>query len=755
MDYGQPLRFGTSITPSAADPAATVDLAVLAEEVGLDLVTVQDHPYQPRFLDAWTLLSWIAGRTGRIHLAGNVLNAPMRPPTVLAKAAASLDLLSDGRVDLALGAGHFWDAMEAMGAPRLTPRESVDALVESIEIIRGMWAVGESGPLRVNGMHREGLMHRITGAQRGPAPAHEIPVWLGALGPRMLRLVGTTADGWLPSLSRVGTEGLRGGNSRIDDAARSAGRDPREIRRLLNVEVPEGGPSAGLAGPFADRLAELTVNHGVSTFLLATDDHGATRWFATEVVPRVTETVAAARADRGTPVRDVPSSRKLAARREGIDYDAVPAVLAESAVEPGDPRYGSVRSTYLRGGRPGLVLRPRDPDEVATALAYARTQPVPLGLRSGGHGISGRSTNDGGIVIDLAALRDIEVLDERQRLVRVGAGARWGEVAAALRPHGWALSSGDYGGVGVGGLATAGGIGFLVREHGLTIDHLRAAELVLADGARVRVDAEHDPDLFWAVRGAGSAMGIVTAMEFQADEVGDVGFAQLVFDASDTAGFLQRWGAAVEAAPRDLTSFLIMGPPRAGQPVIAQLMTMVNSDDPDTVLDRLQPLAGIAPLLDQAAQIVPYPAVVNAGPAQHAGVGDPVTRSGLVRHLTPEFAEAAATLVRSGQTYYFQIRAAGGAVADVPPEATAYAHRDANFNVVAMGASRRRLDAAWAPVQEHVEGIYLSFESDLGPERVGEVFPPATLERLRAIKARVDPENVFRDNLDLGLPPAH
>lgn len=750
MDYGQPLRFGTAITPSALDPTGTVDLAVLAEEVGLDLVTVQDHPYQPRFLDAWTLLSWIAGRTSRIHLAGNVLNAPMRPPAVLAKAAASLDLLSGGRVDLALGAAHFWDAMEAMGTPRLTPGESVDALVESIGIIRGMWAVQEAGPLRFNGMPRVDLMHRLTGAQRGPAPAHEIPIWLGALGPRMLRLVGTSADGWLPSLSRVGTDGLRAGNTRIDAAAESAGRDPREIRRLLNIEAPDGGPSAAQARPFAEQLAELTLSHGVSTFLLSTDDPDTTRWFATDVLPVVADTVAAARADRGTQVRAVPSSRRLAARRDGIDYDAVPVALADSAVEPGDPRYGTVRSTYLRGGRPGLVLRPRDVDDVVAALAYARAQPVPLGLRSGGHGISGRSTNDGGIIIDVAALNGIQVLDEGQRLVRIGAGARWGEVAAALWPHGWALSSGDYGGVGVGGLATTGGIGFLVREHGLTIDHVRAAELVLADGSRVRVDGEHDPELFWAVRGAGSAMGIVTAMEFQVDEVGDVGFAQLVFDASDTAGFLQRWGAAVEAAPRDLTSFLIMGPPRAGQPVIAQLMTMVGSDDPDTVRERLQPLAGIAPLLDQAAQIVPYPAVINAPPAQHAAVGDPVTRSGLVRHITPEVAAAAAHLVRSGQAYFFQIRAVGGAAGDVPADATAYAHRDGNFNIVAMGAARTRLDAAWAPLHEHVEGIYLSFESDLGRERIGEVFPPGTLRRLRAVKARVDPENVFRDNIDLG-----
>ena len=148
--------------------------------------------------------------------------------------------------------------------------------------------------------------------------------------------------------------------------------------------------------------------------------------------------------------------------------------------------------------------------------------------------------------------------------MRIGPGARWMDVAAALAPYGWALSSGDYGGVGVGGLATAGGIGWLSREHGLTIDHLRAVEMVLADGSVVRASEEENADLFWAVRGAGANFGIVTSFEFEVDEVGDVGWAQLVFDASDTAGFLERWGAAVEAAPRDLTSFIILGRPRGG-----------------------------------------------------------------------------------------------------------------------------------------------------------------------------------------------
>src|SRR5690606_14885943 len=199
--------------------------------------------------------------------------------------------------------------------------------------------------------------------------------------------------------------------------------------------------------------------------------------------------------------------------------------LRETAVEPGDFAYGRVRSNYLRGGAPGVVLRPQNVEQVVDAVGFAREHShLPLGVRSGGHGISGRSTNDGGIVIDLRALSSIEVLDEDRRLLRIGPRARWTEVARALEPHGWALSSGDYGGVGVGGLGTAGGVGFLGREHGLTIDRLVAADVVLADGSVVRASAEENPDLFWALRGAGGNVGIAVSLDFEAVPIGDVGW---------------------------------------------------------------------------------------------------------------------------------------------------------------------------------------------------------------------------------------
>ena len=224
--------------------------------------------------------------------------------------------------------------------------------------------------------------------------------------------------------------------------------------------------------------------------------------------------------------------------------------------------------------------------------------------------------------------------------------------------------------------------------------------------------------------------------------------AQLVFDASDTADVLERWGAAVEAAPRELTSFLMMGAPRDGQ-VMAQTTTVIDSDDPDTILAMLQPFAQVAPLVGQAIQVVPYPALVTAPDAQQYSQGEPVTRSGLLEHVTPAFAADAERLIRSGRTFFFQIRALGGATSDVPRGATAFAHRSANFSVVAFGAGRAQLDGIWDPMHHHFDGLYPSFETDPRPERLLDAYPPATLARLRELKARYDPDNVFRDNLNI------
>src|SRR5919197_2544986 len=228
MDYGQPVRFGVFITPEASE--RPLRQAAIADELGFDVVGVQDHPYQRRFYDTWTLLTAMAMRTERITVFPDVANLPLRPPAMLAKAAATLDILSGGRVELGLGAGGFWDAIVAFGGPRRTGPDSVDALEEAIAIIRAVWA-GERN-IRVDGEH-----YRVHGAHAGPVPAHPIGIWLGAYGPRMMRVTGRLADGWLPSVPRLPVEELDARHAAIDEAARRAGRDPAAIVRACNLNL--------------------------------------------------------------------------------------------------------------------------------------------------------------------------------------------------------------------------------------------------------------------------------------------------------------------------------------------------------------------------------------------------------------------------------------------------------------------------------------------------------------------------------------
>ncbi|WP_166356153.1 LLM class flavin-dependent oxidoreductase [Phytoactinopolyspora limicola] len=344
-DYGHELLFGTFITPSAAQADHVVELARLTDEVGLDLVTVQDHPYQPAFLDTWTLLSVIAARTSRVRVLPNVVSLPLRPPAVLAKSAATLDILSGGRVELGLGAGPFLEPIVAMGGPKRTLGENIEALEEGIEIIRAMWRPHD-GPVRVGGQH-----YRVWGAKAGPAPAHEIGIWLGAVKPRILGLTGRLADGWSVSSPYAGPDQLTDMNARIDEAATSAGRDPSAIRRLYNLMGSFDGSGAEfLQGPpavWAEQLAELAVTEGMSTYILGSDDPLVIRRFAAEVVPAVRELVGQERA--GAPGVGSPSETSGSGVR--VPVEAEPTVLGV-APTPDDGRRLSSERVWNDDERP-------------------------------------------------------------------------------------------------------------------------------------------------------------------------------------------------------------------------------------------------------------------------------------------------------------------------------------------------------------------------------------------------------------------
>jgi alkanesulfonate monooxygenase SsuD/methylene tetrahydromethanopterin reductase-like flavin-dependent oxidoreductase (luciferase family) len=272
------VQLGAFIVPDGQHPARTLEQIAVADATGLDVVGVQDHPYQRRFLDTWTLLSFVAARTQRVALVPDVANLPLRQPAVLAKAAASLDVLSGGRVELGLGAGAFWDAIEAMGGPRRSGPESVDALEEAIAIIRASWD-GERS-VRVEGRH-----YRARGFHPGPPPAHRIGIWLGAYGPRMMGVVGRLADGWLPSVPRLPLDEVPRRHALIDHAAQGAGRDPAAIHRACNLSL------AGEPRTWPGQCLRLLDDYRFETLILSADDEGdpvgLVRRFGEELAPAV------------------------------------------------------------------------------------------------------------------------------------------------------------------------------------------------------------------------------------------------------------------------------------------------------------------------------------------------------------------------------------------------------------------------------------------------------------------------------------
>lgn len=293
--------FGFFLNPTAGDPQEPFRLAKILDQHGLDLLTVQDHPYQWRFYETWTLLTALAMATSRIHISPNVANLPLRLPALLAKQAATLDVLTNGRVELGLGAGGFWDAIAAFGGPKRSPAEAYAAFEDALHIIRGMWDnTGKS-------FTYQGKVYSIKGAKPGPAPAHRIPIWVGASKPKMLHLTGRMADGLLISMPYFPPESLPQINARIDEGAREAGRSPEAIRRGYNLAgmiqpgagnfsyAAQPGILNGTAEYWVDQIIRLYHEYRQDTFIFGMSYDGdiirQIEMFAQEVVPAVKERV--------------------------------------------------------------------------------------------------------------------------------------------------------------------------------------------------------------------------------------------------------------------------------------------------------------------------------------------------------------------------------------------------------------------------------------------------------------------------------
>jgi alkanesulfonate monooxygenase SsuD/methylene tetrahydromethanopterin reductase-like flavin-dependent oxidoreductase (luciferase family) len=290
------VRFGLNVDPNTGGLAIAERITAIADASGLEYVGIQDHPYNADFVDTLVMITWLAGRTTNVHFFPNVANLPLRPPVLLAKQAATIDVLIGGRFELGLGAGAMAEPIAGMGGPRRTPGQARMALGEAIDIIRATWA-GE--PFSYHGSYYE-----APDVRPGPRPAHNIGLWLGVVGPRAAELVGAKADGWSVSAPYVPPERLPALNQIITAAARDAGRDPAAITRLYNVmglitpgatNTGDRDPFHGPVGRWADTLTTLHAEHQMNAFVFwpTGDRERQSRVFADEVVPAVRSAVGA------------------------------------------------------------------------------------------------------------------------------------------------------------------------------------------------------------------------------------------------------------------------------------------------------------------------------------------------------------------------------------------------------------------------------------------------------------------------------
>lgn len=437
-----------------------------------------------------------------------------------------------------------------------------------------------------------------------------------------------------------------------------------------------------------------------------------------------------------------------------------------NVIAPGDEEYNSARTTFYGGidHRPAVIIRVRNADEVGRVIALARETGMELAIRSGGHSVAGHGVSDGGIVLDLSLMRDLQI-DVEGRTAWAEAGMTAGEYTNAVGAHGLATGFGDTGSVGIGGITLGGGVGYLVRKYGLTIDSLLAAEIVTADGELLHIDADSHPGLFWAIRGGGGNFGVVTRFKFRLHDVDEIVGGMLFLPA--TADSIASFISLAESAPEELSTIanVMTAPPMPmipeevhGKPIImAFLVYAGDSVEGERVV---APFKSIATPLADMVQRMKYPQIYQPDGEEYHPVAaartmfvDSIDRAAaqtILDHITASTASMAVT----------QLRVLGGAMARVPADATAFAHRKSKImvNVAALydQPDQKTTHESWvadlaSALQQSDKGAYVNFLGVEGEERIRAAYPNETWERLATIKSQYDPENLFR--LNQNIPP--
>ncbi len=453
-----------------------------------------------------------------------------------------------------------------------------------------------------------------------------------------------------------------------------------------------------------------------------------------------------------------------------VDTQALKASLACEVILPGDAAYDEARRTSnlnASGRQPAVIIRPQSTSDVAEAIKFARENGLPFSIKSGGHSVAGVSFVDGAVAVDLTEFKKVTI-DPQRRTARVQPAATSGELAGPAHAYGLALTTGDAASVGIGGLTLGGGIGFMVRKYGLTIDNLLSVELVTADGDVIRASKDEHSELFWALRGGGGNFGVVTEFEFQLALVGQVYGGALIIPA--TVENVRKYVDYAITAPDELTTItnVMHAPPAPFIPAerVGELVLMilaVYTGDMEDGERAMQPLREItAPIADLVGPM-PYPVIYNfTEPSTHPHYSH--IRS-MFSHGISDEAIGRMLEVMGRATSPFsmaQLRPLGGAFGRVPAEETAFAHRDKDFFFAALGlwfdeaddqanraAHQAWTEELWAAVKSERDGVYVNFLGEEGRARIGEAYPADTYARLAQVKATYDPDNVFAANQNI------
>ena len=451
-----------------------------------------------------------------------------------------------------------------------------------------------------------------------------------------------------------------------------------------------------------------------------------------------------------------------------INLSDLRAAVTGRVIGPDDADYDAARTVLVpiaAGRRPAAVVRVANADDVAAVVNFARDNGVELAVRSGGHSASGHSTVDGGIVLDLRDMKDLEI-DAANRTAWAETGLTAIEYTSATVAQGLATGFGDTGSVGIGGLTTGGGVGYLGRLHGLTIDNVLAAEIVTADGKLHRVDADHEPDLFWAIRGGGGNFGVVTRFQYRLADVSQFTGGMLILPG--TPEVIEGFVRLASEAPDELSTIanIMSAPPMPFLPEeavgsIVLMGMLAYTGDPESAERVLAPFRALATPMADFVAANPYTSMYPPDDPDYHPTAE--ARTMFIDHVDRETAELIVERLNSIQApvRVAQLRVLGGAMSRVPSDATAYAHRSGRImvNVAAFyeGADDRASKADWVKrfseaLDQGDDAVYVNFVGDEGEARTRAAYPGATWDRLATIKARYDPDNLF--HLNQNVAPA-